>query len=72
MEPELEFGDDAEVAAATSQSPVEIGVLALARPYDLAVRRDHLECHDVVAGKSVLPRQPPHASAESETADPRV
>ena len=50
MQPELEFGDDAEVAAAAAQSPIEIGVLRLARLDDVAIRRHHLERHDVVTG----------------------
>jgi hypothetical protein len=69
MQPEFEFGDDPEVAAAAAQSPVEIGVLHRACMDDLALRRDHLERHDVVAGKPVLSGQPAHAAAEGEATD---
>src|SRR6266581_6455145 len=72
VEPEREFGDNAEVTATATQSPVKIGVLGLARTDDVAVRRDHLECHNVVAGKSVLSGQPPHAAAEGEATDSRM
>src|SRR5437879_7930362 len=36
MQLQFEFGDDAEVAAAAAQSPVEVGILGLARVDDLA------------------------------------
>src|SRR2546430_8079222 len=72
MQLEFEFGDDAEVATATAKSPIEIGVLGLARVDDLAVGGDHLERHDVVAGKPMLSGQPSHATAEGEATYARM
>jgi len=72
MQSEFEFGDDAEVAATTAQSPVKIRILRLAGMNDVAVCRDHLERHDVVAGKAVLSGQPPHPAAEGQAADSGV
>src|SRR5215468_7214057 len=39
VEAELERGDHAEVAAASSQRPEQVGVLVLGRPQQLAVGR---------------------------------
>ena len=51
---------------------MKVGVLRLACVYDVAVRCDHLERHDVVAGKAVLPGQPAHAAAEGQATDSRM
>lgn len=72
MEPELELGHDAEVAAAPTQTPVEVRVLGLARADHAAVGKDHLERGNVVAGEAVLSGEPAHPAAEGEAADTGV
>src|SRR5438093_1436238 len=44
MQPELELGDDAEVAASAAKAPEEVGILVGARAHELAVRRAGAAC----------------------------
>jgi hypothetical protein len=54
VQPELELGDDAEVAAAAADAPEQVGVLVLAGPYHPAVGEDDLSRDEVVAGQAEL------------------
>ena len=72
VEPELELGDDAEVAATAAQRPEEIGVLGLARPDPAAVGKHDLRRFEVVDRQPVQPAEPAPSTAESEPADTRV
>jgi hypothetical protein len=63
---ELERGDHAEVTAAASQRPEQIGVLVLGRPQQLAVRRHDVNREEVVDRQAVLAHQPADATAEGE------
>ena len=72
MQPEPERGDDAEVPAAASQRPEQVGVIVGRRPDDLTVGGDHLGFHEVVDGESVLAHEPADAAAEGEAADAGV
>ena len=72
VQPELELGDHPEVAPASAQRPVQVGVLGLAGPQHVPVGGDDLERHHVVAGQAGLPGQPAHPAAEGEAADPGV
>ena len=72
MEAELERGDHAEVAAAASQCPEQVGVLVLGRPQQLAVGRDEVDGEEVVDREAVLAHQPADATAEGETGDAGV
>ena len=69
VEPELELGDDAEVAAAPAQRPEELRVLVRARLDPLAVRQDDLGGEQVVDREPVTARQMPDAAAERQSAD---
>jgi hypothetical protein len=51
VEAEIERGDHAEVAAATSQRPEQIGVLILGRAQQLAVGRHDVDGKEVVYRK---------------------
>jgi hypothetical protein len=68
LQPELELGDDAEVAAAASQPPEQVRVLVLVDAEAVAVGGDQLVGRDVVARQPVLAREPAHAAAEREPA----
>jgi len=69
MQPELEVDDDSEVAAAAAKTPEQVGVLIGGRAHDVAVRSDDGTAHDVVAGETVLARQPAHTAAQRQPAD---
>ena len=71
MQPELERGRDAEVAAAAAQPPQQLGVLVLAGVHELAVGGDDVGGEQVVAGQADLAHQPADAAAEREPGDPR-
>src|SRR5207247_11101542 len=69
MQCELEGGDDAEVSAASTQTPKQVGVLVGRRGEALAGGGDEPRADDVVARKaneaapdrdSAAPRGPPH------------
>ena len=72
VRPELELGDDAEVAATPAQCPEQVGVLPGGRAQHLAVRGDDLGGEQVVADQPVLAGEPAEAAAEGETADAGV
>ncbi len=69
MEVELELRDDAEVAAATAQSPEQVRVVGLARVDEPAVRRDDVGRDEVVAREAELAHRPADAAAEREPGD---
>src|SRR5262249_10512737 len=64
VEAELERGDHAEVAAAASQRPEQIGVRILGRPQQLAGGRHDVDGEEVVYREAVLAHQPADATAE--------
>ena len=69
VEPVLERGDDAEVAAAAAQRPEQVGVLVGRRAHDLALGGDHVHRDHVVAGPAVAARQVAEAAADGEAGD---
>ena len=72
VQPEVESGDDAEVAAAAADGPEQVRVLVSRDVPDATVSGDHFRRHQVVHRQSVLPGQPPHPAAEGQAADPGV
>src|SRR5262245_32934023 len=72
VEAELERGDDAEIAAAASQRPEQVGVLVLGRPQPRAVGRHDVDGKQIVDCEPVLAHQPADAAAESEAGDSGV
>ncbi len=69
---ELECGDDAEVSAAASQRPEQIGVFIGGRPDDAALGGDHLGGKQVVDAEPVLAHEEADATAEGEPGDAGV
>src|SRR5262249_21533423 len=69
---ELERGDHAEVAAAASQCPEQVGVFVLGRLQPLAVGRDDVDGEEIVDREAVLSHQPADATAEGEPGDSGV
>src|SRR6516225_7144919 len=69
MKPELERGDDAEIAPASAQRPEEIRVLLLARPHQLSVSGDDVGRDEVVDREPELPGGPAEAAAERKAGD---
>ena len=72
MQPVLDRGDDAEVAAAASQAPEQVGVLLLGRAEEMAVGGDDVEGQCVVAGESEPPAEASEAAAKREPGRARV
>ena len=72
MQPELEAGHDAEVAAAALEAPVQLLVLPGVGADVLALGGDDLERGHVVARQPVLAGQPAHPAAEGQPADAGV
>ena len=72
VRPELEVGDDPEVAAATANRPEQVRVLRRRRPADLAVGGDDLRREQVVDGQAARAAQPSHPTAQGEPADTGV
>ena len=70
VQPEEERGDDAEVAAAAPDRPVQIGVLVGARAHALAACQHELRLEQVVDREPALAGQVADAAAEGEAADP--
>jgi hypothetical protein len=64
VEAEVERRDHAEVAAAASQRPEQVGVLVLGRPQQLATGRHDVGGEEIVDGEAVLAHQPADATAE--------
>jgi hypothetical protein len=69
VQAELEFGDEAEVAAAAADAPEQVGVLTLAGAHDPPVGQHHLGRDEVVAGQAVLRRSPAVSAAGGETTE---
>ena len=72
MQTEPERGDDAEVAAAASQRPEQIGVFVGGRPDDAALGGDHIRGEQVVDGEPVFAHEEADAAAEGEPGDAGV
>jgi hypothetical protein len=72
VQPELELGHDAEVAAAAAQAPEQLRVARSVDLQPLAVGGHQLVGGNVVAREPQLPREPAHPAAEREPADARV
>ena len=69
VQAEQERRDDAEVAAAAADRPVQVGVLVRARADALAVREHELGLEQVVDREPEGARQVPETAAEREPAD---
>src|SRR5215207_6050529 len=65
----LERGDDAEVTAAASNSPVEVFVLLGVGRKQLPVRAHHVGRDEVVAGEAILAVEPAEAAPEGQPCD---
>ena len=72
MQGEPERGDDAEVAAAASQRPEQIGVFVGGRVDDAPLGGDHFGGKQVVDGEPVFAHEEADAAAEGEAGDARV
>ena len=72
VQPELERGHDAEVAAAALEAPEQLGVLVGARAHDAAVGGHDLGGQEVLARRSERPLEPARAAAEGQPGDARV
>ena len=70
MQPVLERGRDAEVAAAAAQAPEQLGVLVRAGVHELPVGGHDVSGDQVVAGQADLAHEPADAAAERVTGDP--
>ncbi len=69
MQPELERGRHAEVAAAAAQGPEQLGLRSGRDLAQRAVGRHQAHAQQVVDGEAVLARQPAEAAAEREAGD---
>ena len=69
VEPELEAGDDAEVAAATADRPEQVRVRVLARGDLPPIGGDDLDRDEGVDGQAVLAHQPADPATERQPAD---
>jgi hypothetical protein len=69
---EAERADDAEVPAATSERPEQVGVIVGGCSDDVALGGDDLGFHEVVDGETVLAHEPADAAAQGEAADAGV
>ncbi len=72
VEREPERGDDAEVAAAASERPEQIGVFVGGRPDDAALGGHHFGGQQVVDGEPVFAHEEADAAAEGEPGDAGV
>ena len=72
MKSELECGDDAEVAAAPTNAPEEVGILTRARPQELTVCGDNFGRKNVVARQPEFAAELAEAPAESQSRNPGV
>ena len=66
VEPELELGDDAEVAPATPHAPEQVGVLVLARRQHLPVGGDDVDGLQLIDREAVLAHDPADPTAERQ------
>ena len=62
MEPDLKFGHDAEVATASTQSPIKIGILFCVGRDHGTVRRNQGEAVNVIAREPMQAIEPSGAS----------
>ena len=69
MQPVLEAGHDAEVAATPLQGPEEVGVLVRACTHELPFGGHHFACDEVVAAQPVLAHEPAEAATDREPSD---
>jgi hypothetical protein len=69
---EPERADDAEVPAAASQRPEQVGVVVGRCPDDVALGGDQFGLHEVVNGEPVFAHEPADAAAQAEAADSGV
>jgi hypothetical protein len=69
VHPEQERGDDAEVAAAAADRPVQVGVLVGARAHAVAARQHQLGLEQVVDREAVPPCEVTQAAAQGEASD---
>ena len=65
-------GHSAEIAAATTQRPEQVGVIGGAGGTELAVGRHNIGGEQVVNGQAVLAHEPTEAATESEAGDAGV
>ena len=72
VEPELELGDDPEVAAGTTQAPEQVGVLVGAGLHELAFRSDHVDRQQLVDRQPVLAHEPADAAAQGQPRQPSM
>ena len=72
VEAELERGDDAEVAAATTQRPEQLGVVLRVRAHQLSLGGHELDRGDAVGLQAVAACEPAHAAAERVARDADV
>ena len=63
---------DPEVAATAAYRPEQVGVLVLARPYELALGGDDVDGEQLVDREPVLARDPADPAAEGQPGQPRV
>src|SRR3954469_25417816 len=66
---ELEGSNDAEVSAASPQSPEEVLVFRSARTQNTSICSHNLARKQIVDRHAVFPKQPSDAAAQRETAD---
>src|SRR5262245_5696405 len=66
MQVVLERGHDAEVPAAATHTPEQVGVHALARGDRLAVGRDEIDGNHVIDGGAVPARQPAKPASQRQ------
>src|SRR5215218_2194517 len=69
MEPILEGGCDAEIAAAAAQSPEEVGILVRIGPQQAALSCNQVNRQQVVAGEAVLAIEKAMAATERQAGD---
>ena len=69
VQPELEAGHDAEVAAAAANRPEQVGMLGLAGGQQAAVRGDDVDRHEGIDGHPVLAHEPADAATQGQAGD---
>src|ERR671933_2743540 len=69
MEPIFERGCDAQVAAAATQSPEEVGVLVRTSRQHVALDCNQVNRQQVIAGEAVLAHEEAMAAAERQAGD---
>ena len=72
MQAKFEAGDDAEIAAAATHCPEEVGILVGVRGLHLARCGHDLDGHQVVHGEAPFAAQIAHASAQRQPGDAGV